>query len=248
MSRQNEMVRVSRSGSCYVGLMEPIVPGVYQVPGFSRSFLIDGDEGVTLVDTGLPKRHRTVLKALDDIGRTPTDVRRILITHSHSDHVGGAAALQQATKAPLYASEADAPAVRGDAPSPPPPRFAHTPFLRLVFRLVPGADPATVDHYVAEGRPTDLPGDLSMIDTPGHTPGHVSYLLDRSGGVLFVGDAAVVTKTGEVKRGWMNRPAATVDASLRHLAGFEFEVALFGHSARLVGGASAAFRRFTDRL
>ncbi len=228
--------------------MEPITPGVYQVPGYSRSFLIDGDEGVTLVDTGLPKRHRRVLDALAGIGRTPTDVRRILITHAHADHVGGAAAIQQATKAPLYASEADAPAVRGDTAATPPPLFDRVPFLRPLFRLIPGADPATVDHLVGARHPADLPADLTVIDTPGHTPGHVSFLLDRSGGVLFVGDAAVATRQGEVKRGFMNRSTPTFDASLRHLAGFEFDVALFGHAAPLVGGASSAFRRFTDRL
>ncbi len=228
--------------------MEPFAPGVYHVPGYSKSFVIDGDEGVTLIDTGLPKKHEGVLKVLREIGRSAGDVARILITHSHADHCGGAAALQRETKAPIYASDADAPAIRGDAAAPTPPMMDRFPFLKPLIGLMPGADPATVEHRVAEGRPSDLPGDLTVIDTPGHTPGHISFLLDRAGGVLFVGDAAVATKRGEIKRGFMNRSTPTFDASLRHLAGFEFDVALFAHSVALGSGASAAFRRFTDRL
>ncbi len=87
-----------------------------------------------------------------------------------------------------------------------------------------------------------------MIDTPGHTPGHVSYLLDRAGGVLFVGDAAVANRRGEVRRGWMNAPSPTFDASLRHLAEFDFDAAFFAHSRPIATGAAGAFERFAARL
>ena len=86
-----------------------------------------------------------------------------------------------------------------------------------------------------------------MIDTPGHTPGHVSFLLDREGGLLIVGDAAVA-KQGEVRRGSFNRGEPTVDASLRHIAEFDFERAVFGHSAPIQSGAATAFRRFAASI
>ncbi len=89
-----------------------------------------------------------------------------------------------------------------------------------------------------------LPADLRAIDTPGHTPGHTSFLLDRDGGVLFVGDAARATKAGKVVRGYFNRSTPAVDASVKHLAEFEFEFAVFGHASPLLSDASGAFRRF----
>jgi glyoxylase-like metal-dependent hydrolase (beta-lactamase superfamily II) len=228
--------------------MEAIVPGIHQVPGYSRSYIIDGDDGVTLIDTGLPKRQGAIIDTLAAIGRSMADVRAIAVTHSHADHVGGAAALKRETDAPLFASALDAPAIRGEEPSPPPLVLDRIPFLKPLLRLMPGADGVGVDGLVGEGESAGLPDDLSVIDTPGHTPGHVSFLLDRAGGVLFVGDAAVATKAGEVKRGWMNRSTPAFDTSLQHIAEFDFDVAFFGHSAPLQSPAAAAFKRLAASL
>jgi glyoxylase-like metal-dependent hydrolase (beta-lactamase superfamily II) len=71
----------------------------------------------------------------------------------------------------------------------------------------------------------------------------VSYLLERDGGVLFVGDAAVGSH-GKVKRGWFNRKTASIDASIRHIGETEFDIACFGHSNSISGYASVAFQRF----
>ena len=129
-----------------------------------------------------------------------------------------------------------------------PPFLDKVPFLKPLFRLMPGADGVEVDHLISEEGATGLPEDLRVIETPGHTPGHVSLLLDREGGVLFVGDAAVATKSGQIKRGWMNRSTPTFDASLRHIAEFDFGVACFGHSEALGTAAAAAFQRFGASL
>jgi glyoxylase-like metal-dependent hydrolase (beta-lactamase superfamily II) len=228
--------------------MDPIVSGVYPVPGTSKSFLVDGDQGVTLIDTGMPRHHKAIARVLDGIGRTWSDVRAIAVTHSHADHVGSAAAVKRQSGAPLFASAADAPAIRGDEPTVPPPVFDRFRFLLPLFRVMPGAEDVAVDHLVGENDPGPLPEDLSVVDTPGHTPGHLSYLLDRAGGVLFVGDAAVATRRGEVKRGFMNASTPRFDASLRHIAGFDFDVALFAHSVPLLRGAAGAFRRFASGL
>lgn len=226
--------------------METVLDGVYQVSRGVNAFIIDGDDGVTLVDTGLPKQQGRIEAALTAIGRSFEDVQAIVITHAHADHFGGAAALKTTTEAPLYASATDAPAIRGEEPTPTPPVLDRVSFLIPIYRLLPDAEAAAVDHFVGEA--DVLPGDLSVIDTPGHTPGHVSYLLDRSGGVLFVGDAAVATKAGQVKRGWMNRSTPTFDGSMRHIADFAFAVACFGHARAIRSGAGGAFRRFAASM
>ncbi len=105
-----------------------------------------------------------------------------------------------------------------------------------------------VDHPIPGDQPIDLVADLSAIQTPGHTSGHMSLLLDRGGGILFVGDAAVATRSGKVKRGFINVANDTIDGSLRKISGYEFETAYFGHSAPIKTNAAGAFRRFVSSI
>ena len=228
--------------------MTSIAHGVHQAAGYSRSFIIDGDEGVTLIDTGLPKNDGAIVEVLSSIGRSVEEVRRIAITHAHFDHFGNAAVFKRKSGARVFAPKRDAAAIRGEEKTPHPPVLDRLPFLKPVLGLLPGADPVEVDTLIAEGEQNGLPGDLKVIDTPGHTPGHVSFLLERAGGVLFVGDAAVATKSGEVKRGWMNRATPLFDASLRHIAEFDFDIAVFAHSSPIESSASDAFRSLAGKL
>jgi glyoxylase-like metal-dependent hydrolase (beta-lactamase superfamily II) len=228
--------------------VETIAAGVHQVSKGVNAFIVDGDEGVTLVDTGFFKRGSVIVAGLQTLGRSVADVAAVVLTHAHIDHVGGAAALQRASGATVMASAADAPAIRPEVPKPPAPLLDRFASLRPLARLFPQGKPVEVDAVVGEHEEAPLPADLTVIDTPGHTPGHVSYLLDRHGGVLFVGDAAVSGRGGRIKRGYMNRATPAFDASLRRLAELDFEIACFGHSAPLRSGAAGAFRRFVAAL
>jgi glyoxylase-like metal-dependent hydrolase (beta-lactamase superfamily II) len=228
--------------------MERVADGVYQVKRGFRAFVIDGDEGVTLVDTGLPRATGVVLKGLESIGRTVTDIVSIVLTHSHADHAGGAAELKKSSGAELYCAAADEAAVAGRQPVPDPP-FVQGPFRLLapVLRLLPAASPVEVDHDVGEGFRLKLPEDLTATATPGHTPGHTSYLLDRAGGILFAGDAAS-HRRGRVSRGWFNTARPDIDTGVRRLAELEFSIACFGHADPLTSDAAGAFRRFAATL
>lgn len=224
--------------------METVADGIHQVGGFVNAFIVDGDQGVVLIDSGLPKKEGLITDGLAAIGRSIADVVTIVLTHSHSDHIGSAAALQALSGAEVIASRIDTPAIQGEEPIPAPPMLRGS--RRFLTGLFPKPTPVMVDHITTETEPGPLPDDLRAIDTPGHTPGHTSFLLDRAGGIMFVGDAATVDTRGKVTRGWFNaRGGPEVGISIRHLAEYEFGTALFGHSPPISERAAQAFRSFT---
>ncbi|MFZ0012724.1 MAG: MBL fold metallo-hydrolase [Acidimicrobiia bacterium] len=223
--------------------MKKVGTGIFMVGGYVNAYVVDGDQGVTLIDTGLPKRDGLITDALNVIGRRPADVMAIVLTHSHNDHTGGAALLKEATGATLIAPELETAVIEGRAQVPPPPMLAGP--LSFLNRLTPRAMPANVDVMVTEAAQEGMPSDLTVLDTPGHTPGHTSYLLDRGGGVLFVGDAAATRRDGSIGPGFFNRGAGRIlGESIAHMSELEFESALFGHSDPIEAGASGVFRAF----
>ena len=86
-----------------------IVPGLYAIPvGPVNTFLLDSPDRCTLIDTGLPGSEDKILKTLIALGRNPKEIRRILLTHAHPDHIGGFAAMKKATGAESYMHPLDA--------------------------------------------------------------------------------------------------------------------------------------------
>ena len=232
--------------------IEEALPGVWRIGmGYVNAYLIAG-EGAALIDSGLPKKERTLVKALRAAGRKPADLRHVLITHYHADHAGSLAGLEEMTQATTYVGALDAPVVRGEQPmaGPNPASLAGRVLGPLMKRLPQNRlAPARVDHELTDGEELDIAGGLRAIATPGHTPGHVSFLWPEHGGVLFAGDAA-----GNLFGGvGLPLPMYTEDMaqareSLRKLAALEFEVACFGHGGVLKGEAHAAFKRRVEKL
>ena len=101
---------------------------------------------------------------------------------------------------------------------------------------------APVDEALSADGPFSVPG-FTAVHTPGHTAGHVSYLLDRAGGFLFAGDAAA---SGRGKVRYAPRMVAqdqdAAERSVAKLAALQFDVAVFGHGAPVTGGAVERFR------
>lgn len=222
--------------------MEQIADGVFEIAlGFVHVHLVVTDDGVVLIDTGLPGKTAKIEQALAAASKTLGDVRTILLTHWHVDHVGSAADLRRRSGARTVAHALDAPVIAGDTPPP------FTTLQKIAKHLTGTPDPAAVDETLTADGPAPAPG-FSAVHTPGHTAGHVSYLLDRAGGILFVGDAAggAGTKVRHTP-GVMTADQATARASVAKLAGLSFEVAVFGHGKAVVGGAVEKFRELAAR-
>ena len=220
-----------------------IVDGVFELSlGFVNMHLVVTDDGVVLVDTGLPRRSARIDKALHDIRKSIGEVRSILLTHHHVDHTGNVADLRTRSGARVFAHAADAPVITG-AIRPEVTR----PLMKLVARLMT-AEPTKIDQLITTDGSEPLPG-FTAVHTPGHTRGHVSYMLDRDSGVLFAGDAAAGRKGGV---GSAPRSAAVdlaeLDRSVAKLASHDFEHAVFGHGQAVSGRAVEKFRTYAATL
>jgi glyoxylase-like metal-dependent hydrolase (beta-lactamase superfamily II) len=67
----------------------PIVPGVYAIPvGPVNTFLLEGSDGCTLIDPGFPGSAAKILDAVRGLGKQDKDIRHIVLTHAHPDHIG----------------------------------------------------------------------------------------------------------------------------------------------------------------
>jgi glyoxylase-like metal-dependent hydrolase (beta-lactamase superfamily II) len=189
-----------------------IIDNVYLVPGVVANpyILVDAD-GLTVIDTGLPRSERKILAYVASLGKSARDMKRIILTHADLDHVGGLAALHNLTGARTYASRIEADAIAAGMPSR---QIKSSGFSvrRLMFALLRPfikATPFQVDEILTDGQILPALGGLRVVATPGHTPGHIS-LFAPAVGILFCGDSLVTDENGI--RG--SRPGLTWDDAM----------------------------------
>jgi glyoxylase-like metal-dependent hydrolase (beta-lactamase superfamily II) len=127
--------------------------------GFVNMYLVAEEDGLTVVDTGIPGSAKAIMKAAAALG---APIRRIALTHAHGDHIGSL----------------DARLLKKDMtldPGEPQDK------LRGSY---PGAKTAPTRTF----EPGERVGSLEVVAAPGHTPGHVAFL-DTRDGTLLAGDA-----------------------------------------------------------
>ena len=100
--------------------MKRVIKGVHFVPmGFANAFLIEGDDGLTLIDAGYPNKEAAVLAAIRALGRSPDQLRHLIFTHGHPDHIGSGAAIVRETGARTYMHPLDIPIAESGGPFRP---------------------------------------------------------------------------------------------------------------------------------
>jgi glyoxylase-like metal-dependent hydrolase (beta-lactamase superfamily II) len=176
-----------------------IIPQVHLLSGgFVNFYLIDEPDGLTLIDTGLSRHFKTTMQAIKELGRSPADLKRILITHSDGDHMGALADLKAICGARACASPIEAQAIQQAKPS----RELKMRGLRaLLFKLAMPffkSKPAQIEELLNDEQELPVLGGLRVINTPGHTPGHISLYAPQFK-ILFCGDSMVAEHDGTLR-------------------------------------------------
>lgn len=231
--------------------MIPLVPGVYQLSfGFVNAFLID-DDGLTLIDTGVVGSAPAIIQALGEIGRQPDEIRQVILTHLHADHVGSARAIKEASGAKVYMHPLDAQDYmqgRWMRPRPEARGFIN----RLVVGAITGRDKlmtaevTLIDGELSDGQTLPFAGGLKVIHTPGHTAGHVVLLWPKEGGVLFGGDAC--GNLFSLKPSMLYEDFTQGMRSLAKIASLKFETACLAHGRVISGGADEKIRQKWEKV
>ena len=216
-----------------------INPNVHLIPsGIVNIYLIIEPDGLTLIDTGLAGNFKTILKYIASLGKQPTDLKRIILTHSDGDHVGALAALKAATGARACANPIEARAIETGSIS----RELNVKGLQaLLFKTIAGplfkAKPAHVDDFIDDGDVLPILGGLRVVATIGHTPGHIS-LYAPAHKLLFGGDSMVSEKSGlRVSRGMNTWDEAKAKEAVKIQAALGAEIVCVGHGP-VVRGAN----------
>ena len=222
---------------------EKVIEGIYRIMGVrSNIYLIEGEE-LILIDTGMPDDGDVVLEVLKELGYQNKDIKYIMITHAHMDHVGSLAALKRATGAKIVASEKEKDFIEGKKMLCSMKRegFGGKVFKIILFMLEKFAvryEPVILDFPFDGTEEKEIVKGIKIINTPGHSIGSLSYFYPGKNAV-FTGDALTgMPVPGLPMRAGCSDHGQALD-SVKHISEILFGTALFGHGAPVKDNAGS---------
>ena len=220
-----------------------VIPGIHEInTRASNCFLVVDDE-IMLIDTGMPGNSSKIIDYLHNkLKRSPQDLKTIIITHHHFDHVGSLDKIKKITGAKIAVHHADANYLSGNKNQPGP--FFMRAIVNLM-KLIYRTEAVEADILLEDG---DLIGNYQVIHTPGHTPGSIC-LYNPQNNVIFVGDNLRYSK-GKIKgptSRLLPKPEQFKE-SIKKLADLNIEVILSGHSQPIKSMASEKLKEYLKSI
>jgi glyoxylase-like metal-dependent hydrolase (beta-lactamase superfamily II) len=238
-------------------LYENVADGIHRVEdAYTNWYIVEDAGALTIVDAGVPTSWESLQQALAALGRRRTDVRALVLTHAHFDHIGFAERARVALGIPVHVHENDVPLTRHPlqySHEQPRSRYFLTQIraLPMVASLVRNRafwpSPIAAVRRFTNGT-LDVPGTPRVLFTPGHTLGHCAlHFPDRD--VVIAGDAFVTLDPYTAQVGpKLVAAAATADSernlqTLDAIAETGARTVLTGHGEPWTGGATEGVRR-----
>jgi glyoxylase-like metal-dependent hydrolase (beta-lactamase superfamily II) len=225
--------------------LKRVIEGVHLVAmGTANAYLIEWQDGLTLIDAGFPDKEVAVLKTLSELGRSPDQLKHLILTHGHPDHIGSAAAIVRATGARTYLHPLDIPLAETGGPfrpMTPAPGLLRQILCRVIYDPEQRLAPVAIDQALTGGETLNVAGGIDVVHVPGHCAGQVA-LLWRPGRMLFAADVFMnIMGLGD--------PLGFEDinigrASQRKLASLSFDAVGFGHGKPTARDATEFLRKW----
>jgi glyoxylase-like metal-dependent hydrolase (beta-lactamase superfamily II) len=220
-----------------------VIKGVHIVPmGKANAFLIESDDGLILIDAGFPGKEAAVFEAIRSLGRRLNELKHLIFTHHHIDHIGSAAAIARETGARTYMHLLDIPMAESGGPFrplSPAPGLLRQVMCRLFYAHNERVAPVVIDKPLTDGETLAIAGGIKIIHVPGHCAGQVA-LLWHPGRMLFAGDVCMNLMGLGDPVGFESLEDGR--ASQCKLASLSFDAAGFGHGKPIAKEASTRFR------
>jgi glyoxylase-like metal-dependent hydrolase (beta-lactamase superfamily II) len=229
-----------------------LATGIHRLgAGLVNAYLLEEAGEVTIIDAGAPAYWGALPDELAAMGRTLDDVRAVVLTHAHTDHIGFAERIRREHGVPIRVHEDDAALARGEVKRTgqqtgpvrvgPMLRFLWFAVRHGMLRIPPVREVATF----GDGATLDVPGSPRVIALPGHSPGSAALHVPGRN-ALFIGDAIATTAvtTGAIgpQLAPFSSDRAQAVASLDRLDGVEAGLVLPGHGLPWSGGVAEAVR------
>lgn len=217
--------------------MEQIIKNIFIIEDDTLKanvFILLRDDGYCLIDTGIFMKTKHLIQILEDNGFPISDLKMIILTHCHCDHIGGAAELVRRSGAKLAAHMDDVPfilqqdVIEGT--------YHDLMLEEQKYMRQFGCVVQRIDRVLQDG---DMIDDLQVISVPGHTPGSIA-LYQAEERVMFFGDVIRNNKKNGLVIGVpekFNSDTEQVHVDARKLLGYPIEHALFGHGSPIVKDA-----------
>lgn len=210
--------------------------------GYSNVFLIV-DKDLTLIDTGMPKNGKKILEYISNLGFTPKDLKQIIITHYHPDHIGSLFEVWSETKADIFVHNIDSPYVAGKKKVPLPKGGKG-----LLYGLLSVFMKFKFVESNKQLKDDDIIKNLKVIHTPGHTPGHIC-LYDPKRKVLFSADMFRIKK-GQITpsdESFVDNKEE-LEKSLLKISKLDFDVICPGHGEFVKSDGKALLERYLKEM
>jgi len=176
--------------------VKEIYPSLYMISKMiANLYLLVENDQITLIDTGIAGNGKAILSAVNSFGFPPTSIKQILITHADGDHYAALPEILQFSGAKVYTSPSEANAIRNGTSSRElkPKNSVQKIVFSMTHKLF--QSPAChVDVLLTPGETLPIWGGLLVLDTKGHTPGHISFYSPTKK-ILFAGDSIWGTKS-----------------------------------------------------